>query len=175
MRSLTRERLLAMFVVVIVSLVGAACGGGGAGGNGSDGQDTSEENPGTAEDTDEGGREQDPRDEGGGRGGPGAVVSPLRIPVIQQKGASIGAVRDSIKAKFVEACGGELCVDLSEANARGGAVTDKCTFSRTDPPEDTEVKRGSTVTLILRCEDGGSGGEEEDNTTTTEEPGDSGS
>lgn len=170
MTSLNRGRLLALLFVVVLSLSAAACGGGGEEGNGGNTQDTSEEDPGT----DEGGN-QDSGGEGGRRGGPGAVVSPLRIPAIEQKGAPIGDVRDSIEAEFAEACGGELCVVLAEVDANGRTVTDECPFSRTDPDEDTEVERGSTVTLVVRCEDSGVGDAEEENTTTTEESPDGGS
>jgi hypothetical protein len=163
MTSLNRERLLAVLLVVVLSLSIAACGGGGGEGNGGN-QDTSEEDPGTGE-----GGDQDAGDEGGRGGRPGAVVSPLRIPAIEQKGAPIGDVRDSIEAEFAEACGGQLCVDLAEVDANGRTVTDECPFSRTDPDEGTEVERGSTVTLVVRCEDSGAGDEEEENTTTTEE------
>lgn len=156
------ERLLAVLLVVVVSLAGAACGGGGDGGGG---DDTSEEGPATDEGGDDGGGGG-----GDGGGGPGAVVSPHRIPAIEQKGAPIGDVRDSIEGEFVDACDGELCVDLVEVDANGGTVTDECVFSRTNPPEGTEVARGSTVTLVVRCEAGGAGGNE-DGTTTTEDGG----
>ena len=173
MASLTRERLMAVLLVVVLSLCGAACGGGGPGSIPGNGEDISEENPGTDdgdENTgDEGGGDEDTGGGSGGAGGPGAVVSPLRIPAIEQKGAPIGDVRSSIEAEFVEACGGELCVDLAERDANGLTVTDECTFSRTDPDEGIQVKRGSTVTLVVRCEDSGPGDEEEESATTTEE------
>ena len=169
MTSWNRERLLGVVLVVALSLSVAACGGGGEG-TGGNSQDTSEETPGT----DQGG-DQDAGDPSGRRGGPGAVVSPLRIPAIEQKGAPIGDVRDSIEADFAEACGGELCVELAEVDANGRTVTDECPFSRTDPDEGTEVERGSTVTLVVRCEESGPGDEEGENTTTTEEAPDGGS
>lgn len=170
MANLTREALMALLLVVVLSLSGGACGRGDPGSNGGNGQETSEDNSGS----DDGG-DEDTSGEGGGGGGPGAVVSPLRIPAIEAKGAPIGEVRGSIQADFVEACGGELCVDLVERDANGLAVTDECNFSRTDPDEGIQVKRGSTVTLVLRCEDSGSGNEEEESTTTTEESPDGGS
>ena len=174
MANFTRARLIAVLLVVVLSLSGAACGGGGPGSNAGNSQDTSEEDPGTDDGGDEGtggegGGDEGTGGEGGGAGGPGAVVSPLRIPAIEQKGAPIGDVRSSIEAKFVEACGGELCVDLAERDANGLTVTDECTFSRTDPDEGIQVERGSTVTLVVRCEDSGPGDEEEEGTTTTEE------
>ncbi|HEV2070720.1 MAG TPA: hypothetical protein VGR26_13085 [Acidimicrobiales bacterium] len=170
MTHLTREVLIAVLFVVVFSLSGAACGRDDPGSNGENSQETSEDDPGT----DDGG-DEDTSGEGGGAGGPGAVVSPLKIPAIEAKGAPIGQVRGSIQADFVEACGGELCVDLVERDANGLTVTDECTFSRTDPDEGIQVKRGSTVTLVVRCEDSGSGSEEEESTTTTEESPDGGS
>lgn len=167
MRNLTRGWLLAVLVVVVVSVAGAACGSGDGIGDGANGEDTSQQDGGTSE----GGEDSD--DDGRGGGGPGAVVSPLKIPAIQQKGAPIGDVRDSITAEFVEACGGELCVDLAEVDANGDTVTDECVFSRTDPGEGTEVDRDSTVTLVVVCGGQGSGDDdEEDDTTTTEASGD---
>lgn len=167
MASSTRERLIAVLLVMVFSLSGAACGGAGPESNAGNSEDTSEKNSGTDDEGDE-----DTGGEGGGdedTGGPGAAVSPLRIPAIEQKGAPIGDVRSSIAAEFVEACGGELCVDLAERDANGLTVTDECTFSRTDPDEGIQVNRGSTVTLVVRCEDSGPGSEEEESTTTTEE------
>lgn len=171
-------RILGLFLAVVVSLTGAGCGGGGGDDGGNRG-DTSEQDSGTDDGGGDGGQD-DGGDDGGG-GGPGVAVSPLKIPAIEQKGAPIGDVRDSIAAEFADACGGELCVDLAEAASDGGAVNDECAFSRTNPAEGTEVERGSTVTLVVRCERGGSGGgeeeeeEEEQDTTTTEDSGDGGS
>lgn len=178
MRGLTRGRLLALLLVLAVSLGGAACGGGGGGGDGGNGEDTSDEGGGGDDEGGGGGDEGGGGEDDDGGGSPGAVVSPLKIPAIEQVGAPIGDVRASITDRFVDACGGELCVELAEVDANGGTVTDECVFSRTDPGRGTEVQRGSTVTLVLRCEGGGSGGEEsgsgeegEEGDATTEEPG----
>lgn len=163
----------ALLLVVVLS-AGAACGGGN---DAPDDGTTSEEDTGATDDgsgnrSSEGSGSEGEGDDGESEedGGPGAIVSPLRIPSISQKGAPIGDVRVSIADDIAAACGGELCVDLAEAAESGATVTDDCSFSRTDPPEGTEVDRGSTVTLVVRCEETGTGEAEENETTTTEPP-----
>jgi hypothetical protein len=162
-------------LLVAVLAAGAACDGGG---DAPDDDTTSEEDTGATDDGSGNRSSEDSGSEGEGDdgeseedGGPEAVVSPLRIPSITQEGAPIGDVRGSIADDIAAACGGELCVDLAEAAESGATVTDDCTFSRTDPPEGTEVDRGSTVTLVVSCEETETGETEEDETATTGPPG----
>src|SRR5215207_8419635 len=53
-----------------------------------------------------------PDPSGGGGNKPKALGAPLKIPTIEQKGVPIGQVLDSIRQRFVDACGGRLCVTL---------------------------------------------------------------
>lgn len=85
---------------------------------------------------------------------PGA---PLKIPPIQQVGARLDAeLLESIRGRFREECGGTLCVNLRPVDQRGRSLTaprDDCRFTRTDPPRDREVPRGSVVKLVFTCDE----------------------
>jgi hypothetical protein len=83
--------------------------------------------------------------EGGDGDGAGA---PFKIPAIAQVGAPYPEVKDGIAQTFLDACGTpQLCVELVvEDRPLGG---EPCAFSSTDPPAETEVEQGSTVTLVV--------------------------
>lgn len=104
----------ALLAVLVVGGCNDAEGGGGGngGGNGGDG--------------------------GGGGGGNGAPGSPVDVPSVPDPGQPIDDIRDGITSVWVDACGGELCVDLQ--------YEDGTCFQGFDPSSGT-VERGSTVTV----------------------------
>lgn len=101
---------------------------------------------------------------GGGDGAPGvpagdaddeAPGAPIRIPSIQQdQGRPLDEVLAEIESAVRDQCGGELCIELRVERSDDGFT--ECQFVRTEPPQDTEVARGSTVVVVAGtqpCED----------------------
>lgn len=147
---------LALLLCLITIVLGSACGGGDdTGQSASETTTSTSSQPATSS-------EQRTRDRGAsasgapfGRGSGGATGAPLKIPPIQQVGAQLdGALLTSLQEQFREECGGTLCVTLrpvDQAQRRLAPPRDDCTFSRTDPPAGSEVRRGSVVKLVFTC------------------------
>ncbi len=147
---------LAKRLCLITIALGSACGGGDDTGQSAGETTTSTSSPPTTS------SEQRPRDPGAsasgapfGGGSRGATGAPLKIPPIQQVGARLdAALLRSLQEQFREECGGTLCVTLrpvDRAQRRLAPPRDDCTFSRTDPPAGSEVRRGSVVKLVFTC------------------------
>jgi hypothetical protein len=123
-----------LILALMVSLAAVACGG-------TDSDRSLEER---AEEAEGNGGDGAPFQGGDGDG----VGAPFKVPAIAQVGAPYPEVKDGIEQTFLDHCGTpELCVEL--------AVEDRpiegepCAFSTTDPPAETEIERGSTVTLVI--------------------------
>lgn len=119
----------------------------------------------------EGGGRGAPIDNGGGGGGDdngngGAPGAPIDIPAITiAEGQPEDLVRAQLEEKLRKACGGEVCLDIEVAQTDENHET--CQYSgATDPPAETEVERGSTVTLVMGsrpCTDANGDGVSDDN------------
>ncbi len=110
----------------------------------------------------EGGRGA-PIDNGNGGEAPGA---PIDIPAITiAEGQPANVVRAQLEEKLRDACGGEVCLEIEVAETDENHET--CQYSgNTDPPDGTEVERGSTVTLVMGsklCTDANGDGVSDDN------------
>lgn len=104
-----------------------------------------------------------PTDNGGGGEAAGA---PIDIPAITiAEGQPADVVRAQLEEKLREACGGEVCLVIEVAETDENHET--CQYSgNTDPPDGTEVERGSTVTLVMGskpCTDADGDGASDDN------------
>lgn len=84
-----------------------------------------------------------------GNGGGGADGAPIDIPAITiAEGQPLDAVRAQLEEKLRDVCGGEVCLVIEVAETDPDHET--CQYSgETDPPDGTEVERGSTVTLVM--------------------------
>jgi hypothetical protein len=89
-----------------------------------------------------------------------AAGAPIKIPrFLEDEGRPLDEVRAELESAIRELCGGgELCLTL-RLEPR---VTDldSCTFVRTEPAQETEVPRGSTVVIVTGtqpCTPGSSG------------------
>jgi hypothetical protein len=89
-----------------------------------------------------------PGPSGGGGNKPKALGAPLKIPTIEQKGVPIGQVLDSIRQRFVDACGGRLCVTLVISPSSTDPETDG--LVGTNPSEGSKMTPGMKVQLL--CE-----------------------
>jgi hypothetical protein len=81
------------------------------------------------------------------RDGAEAVGAPIKIPsFLDDEGRPLNEVKAELEAALKDECGGELCVTLrvefSDANHT------RCEFARTEPAQDTEVPRKSTVVIV---------------------------
>lgn len=80
-----------------------------------------------------------------------AIASPLEIPDWTERGRPLTDARwQRLEAKFADACGGELCVDLELRPDPEGTPREWCRWTSFDPPEGGTVERGGTVWVI--CE-----------------------
>jgi hypothetical protein len=154
--STTREGFAAsrrvLAFVFVVSLMTVACGGGSPA---PDDASTAEQEPRDAQGA--------PLNEGGGGE---ALGSPITIPaIVQDQGRPLDTVRAEIEAGIREQCGdGELCVTLVVEEGDETCCT-KCEFVRTEPPQQSEVERGTTVVVVsgsLPCSDATDGSEPPD-------------
>jgi hypothetical protein len=92
----------------------------------------------------------------GSSGGGGAAGAPIKIPSrFDDEGRPLAEVTAEIESGLRDACGGELCVTLRTEQRDAGSLT-TCQFYKTEPPQESFVKRGGTVTILsgsLPCED----------------------
>jgi hypothetical protein len=89
-----------------------------------------------------------PGPSGGGGNKPKALGAPLKIPTIEQKGVPIGQVLDSIRQRFVDACGGRLCVTLVISPSSTDPETDG--LVGTNPSEGSKMTPGMKVQLLCK-------------------------
>lgn len=92
--------------------------------------------------------------------------APIDIPAITiAEGQPLDAVKAQLEEKLRDVCGGELCLVIEVAETDPDHET--CQYSgETDPPDGTEVQRGSTVTLVMGskpCTDADGDGVSDDN------------
>lgn len=96
------------------------------------------------------------RNHGSNGGGGGAAGAPIKIPSrFDDEGRPLAEVSAEIESGLRDACGGELCVTLRTEQRDAGVLT-TCQFWKTEPPQESFVKRGGTVTILsgsLPCED----------------------
>ncbi len=126
-------------VLVLLVWVVAACGGpvntrdGGATQNG-DGQN---------------GDGQDGDGQDGGGDGNGGLGAPIMIPsIVQDQGRPLDEVAREIDSGIREQCGNDdLCVTLVVEQHDEPCCT-ACQFVRTEPPQGSEVERGTTVVIV---------------------------
>lgn len=134
------QRFTGPILALMVGLTVVACGG-------TDSDRSLGSNSGDEEQAEEaGGNGGDGAPSQGGNGG--AVGAPFKIPAISQVGAPYPEVKNGIEQTFLDACGSpELCVELvvEDRPIEG----EPCNFVETDPPAETEIERGSTVTLVI--------------------------
>jgi hypothetical protein len=143
----------------VICIAVAACGG--ASGQGSPGQPSDRAGgvPGVP------GSPGAPGAPGDGGGNAQAIGAPLTMPDIQQVGAPMSSAEPQIRDQFEQLCDHqEPCVDIVVQPA--DANPDTCLFSRTEPPKDTTIHRGDTVTLVCTPED--ASGESTGTTDTTD-------
>jgi hypothetical protein len=77
-----------------------------------------------------------------------AAGAPIRIPsIVHDQGRPLADVRSEIESGIKRQCGGDLCVTLRGA-ARDGSGYDSCTFWKTEPPQESTVRRGTTVVIV---------------------------
>jgi hypothetical protein len=118
------------------------------------------------DDGDDGGGQGAPIDNGGGSGSGQADGAPIDIPAITiAEGQPLDAVRSQLEEELRDVCGGEVCLVIEVAETDPDHET--CQYSgETDPPDGTEVERGSTVTLVMGskpCTDADGDGVSDDN------------
>lgn len=79
----------------------------------------------------------------------GAPGAPIDIPAITiAEGQPLDVVRAQLEEKLRDACGGEVCLEIEVDETDENFET--CQYSgHTDPPKDTTVELGSTVTLVM--------------------------
>ena len=115
-----------------------------------------------------------PEEPGNGGGNAQALGAPLKMPDIQQVGAPMSSAEPQIREQFEVLCNHEdPCVNIvvRPADPAANYDPDTCTFSRTEPPKDTIIHRGDTVTLICNPEKtSGESTDTSDTTDTTEQP-----
>jgi hypothetical protein len=94
-----------------------------------------------------------------GKGG-GAKGAPIRIPAQQNdQGKPLTEEIAFIRESVLERCGGTECVHWRVVHRSEGTF-DKCHFVRTEPAQNTPVKRGSTFLVVAGaepCDDSDSG------------------
>ena len=178
-----RGRAVSLAFLVAVALGATACGGTdstsdkdafqsgrldqSASNPGGDGDGSSQSGANSGDNADGSGgsgsdQGNDRDDSGGAAGFPGgegngaeAVGAPINIPsIVQDQGRPLAQVEAEITESVLEQCGGELCITLTVQESDPDFQT--CQFVRTEPPQDTDVERGSTVVIVAgtqACED----------------------
>jgi hypothetical protein len=77
-----------------------------------------------------------------------AVGAPIRIPsFLHDQGRPLAEVRSEIVSGIERQCGGVVCLKLRD-EAREGSGYDSCTFWKTEPPQESTVRRGTTVVVV---------------------------
>jgi hypothetical protein len=77
-----------------------------------------------------------------------AKGAPIRIPsFLDDQGRPLAEVRSELVSDITRQCGGVLCLNLRD-EAREGSGYDSCSFWKTDPDQDSTVRRGTTVVIV---------------------------
>jgi len=90
---------------------------------------------------------------------------------VQDQGRPLDEVLPEMETRVRDQCGGQLCLEFQVVQ-REPSFT-QCTFVATEPPQDTEVARGSTVIVVVGtqpCDGPSEEPTEEPTAQTTEEP-----
>jgi hypothetical protein len=166
-----RRASLAAAVLLCLS---AGCGdksGNDSGGTATEAGNSSESDQGPAATDNQGTGDQNTGDQntgdGGGdalgapkpRQGGGARGAPIRIPAQQtDQGRPLTEEIAFIRESVLKRCGGTECVHWRVVKRSEGTF-DECHFVRTEPAQNTPIKRGSTFLVVVGtepCDDGGS-------------------
>jgi hypothetical protein len=77
-----------------------------------------------------------------------AKGAPIRIPTfLHDQGRPLAEVRSELVSGITRQCGGVLCLKLRD-EAREGSGYDSCTFWKTEPDQESTVRRGTTVVIV---------------------------
>jgi len=77
-----------------------------------------------------------------------AKGAPIRIPTfLHDQGRPLADVRSELVSGITRQCGGVLCLKLRD-EAREGSSYDSCTFWKTEPDQESTVRRGTPVVIV---------------------------